>query len=325
MSLVLCLELILRTSFFLVGIPGNILILLFFMFGRPRCSGGTRRTSYQVFISLIAIVDLVTCLFHEVMILLLALNEKDRSALGMFACRYVYFIPLISSDVSLWMLFWLSYDRFRRIARPLRKQITVFQAIIAFMLTVILILVNYVPYFGIHEFNTETRNCRNYREPKPIYKLITNCSYTFIIILPIIVIVVLYYKARNILHRQDAFVRSNSVTQQRNATRCRHYTAIKTLKTLTILMIFTGAFPRVSLLTQYAVTLYMTHLRETLLFYVLRCVVYNVLIINNVINVFVYFHRIREFRMFIVRDISGKRQCRSANNTSFIGSVQRRD
>lgn len=284
-------EIIFRSIILLIGVPGNILIIYYF-YKKYRCDSHIG----SFLVALLALTDVITCLTRAINIILTLFD--DVLGYGYIACKYLYFVPIILSDISLLVLLMFSYHRYRQITKPFAKCLNKTAVSLLYFAFYPIAAVSYLPYFDSHMVSTNMKVCRAYRHPKSILVLmVTNFFYGFVnVIIPVVGIVVLYTRARSTLKNQAVFVRECSqLKDQFN----HNIIAMRTLKTLTVIMLATITFPRCLLLVQYGLTLHVENFSLSYTYYVIRCVVYNVLISNNAINVFVYLHHIKEFRIFV--------------------------
>lgn len=296
LKLLLYMEITFRSIIFFIGVPGNILIMYYFF---NKYQNELHVSSLVT--TLLALTDFITCLIRAVNILLTAFDAALGH--GYVACEYMYFMPIILTDVSLLTLLMFSYHRYRLITKPFAKCFSETVVILLYLMCYPLAAVSYIPYFDSHVVGANIKICRAYRHPKSIMVLmVTNFFYGFVnVIIPVASIVVFYRRVRSTLKKQAAFVRQSSQLKDEFN---HNMVAAKTLKTLTVLMLATIAFPRCLLIVQYGLTLHVENFSSSYTYYIIRCVVYNILVTNNAINVFVYFHHIKEFRRFVFNKIN---------------------
>ena len=106
------------TSLFIavIGIPGNLAILYFFLM---KC--WKRINSYYLFIIYLAFSDLMVCFTRFVVISTLYFASESLTAT--LLCKNAWFIATEISTTSIWILCGLSLDRYRKITKPLAKQL----------------------------------------------------------------------------------------------------------------------------------------------------------------------------------------------------------
>ncbi|KAH3859240.1 hypothetical protein DPMN_101956 [Dreissena polymorpha] len=99
----------------LVGIIGNVLILI--IYGRRRDGG-----NFRCFVLMMATIDLTSCITISPGEIYILLNWYDNPYI--WICKAKTFFNVFTSWGSAWILFLLAIDRYRKICRPLRWQIT---------------------------------------------------------------------------------------------------------------------------------------------------------------------------------------------------------
>jgi len=287
-------EIVCRTVIFLIGVPGNLLVFYFFLLIKR----SQNFVMFNFLISCMAFTDLIACIFPEISLVMTVLLDEN------FACKYFYFIPMLSSELSLSILFFMSLDRYRRITKPFGRQCTktVFQVFTAlFIISAVLV---YSPYFDMHYLNKKMRICETDSPPSNKFVLVaTHIGYALIVFAPILAIVAFYLTTRRFLNNQHKFVKqmSQSKATGKDISISNHtITAVRTLKTLTMIMLITVLLPRIFLTIQYSLTIYSARFRDSRVFYGIRSLVYNILISNNAINIFVYMYHIKGFRKFVL-------------------------
>lgn len=124
-----------------VGIIGNILTIIFY-----GSKVKMKKTSTLVLIKLLAVLDLIVCFLCFTTIADLFVNILFTNAI---LCKVMYFFDhwfVVSSVLTLWLI---SIDRYRRMCKPLGKQLTVKSATVAviFLSTVSMV-------FSTHDFIT---------------------------------------------------------------------------------------------------------------------------------------------------------------------------
>ncbi|XP_066922854.1 muscarinic acetylcholine receptor M3-like [Clytia hemisphaerica] len=109
----------------LVGIPGNLFILVFFI-----RSEKYRESSYRYFLLHLAVSDLLTCCLIP-LTKIPVLFTRGRWTTGHFSCQFLYPLTWMSVANSAWILCGLCWDRYKSISKPLdgrltKKQITIY-------------------------------------------------------------------------------------------------------------------------------------------------------------------------------------------------------
>ncbi|XP_053382725.1 cholecystokinin receptor type A-like [Mercenaria mercenaria] len=107
-----------------IGIIGNILTISFYGFR-------AKRTPTFTLIKLLAIVDLIVCFLCFTTIADLCVNIKFTSAV---LCKLMYFLDHWSMQSSVLILWIISIHRYRRLCKPVGRQLTVKSATIAVIL-----------------------------------------------------------------------------------------------------------------------------------------------------------------------------------------------
>lgn len=162
--------------FAIVGIIGNILTIIFYGFK-------IKKTPTFVLILLLAIVDLIVCFLVFTTVADLCVNIMFTSEI---LCKCMYFLDhwlMLSSVMILWVI---SIHRYRRICRPLRRQLTVKTAKVSVVATTMFSMVYCTHVFVIYkpvELNISTSDisipyvighyCTNSDDPDLKYVLIT--------------------------------------------------------------------------------------------------------------------------------------------------------
>lgn len=99
---------------FVMGILGNVLIIVFFGFKMKQM------TSFRLFLIHLAITD---CLC-SIMAPFIYIHElvSPKWELGTVSCKVLPVIPSVTITISAWILCGISYERYRAIAHPLKKR-----------------------------------------------------------------------------------------------------------------------------------------------------------------------------------------------------------
>lgn len=101
---------------FVIGILGNILVMIFFSFKMKRL------TSYRLFIIHLAIADCVCSIIAPILYIYEVFSKKWQ--LGLISCKILPVIPNITVTVSAWILCGIAYERYRAIIYPLKRRFT---------------------------------------------------------------------------------------------------------------------------------------------------------------------------------------------------------
>ena len=103
---------------FCVGVPGNLLIIYFFLY---KLWKNKKLNTYNFLISHLAMADLIVCVLRMVTELPRWFNFDQ--VINDNIC-YLKSVTFIASDASLFILCLMSYDRFVKITKPLQQSIT---------------------------------------------------------------------------------------------------------------------------------------------------------------------------------------------------------
>ena len=112
---------VINWSFAFIGLLGNLLVITYFV--KLHQGSLKRMGSYHFILTLLAFVDLMACIsitffFH--------LETKREWWLGTFMCKYGYYLlQFVFSNLSLWLLVLLGFERYRNIVNPFGSRFTV--------------------------------------------------------------------------------------------------------------------------------------------------------------------------------------------------------
>jgi len=283
-------ELIGRTFKFVVGVPGNSIIAYYFF---TQCCN--RKTSFNMFVSLMAFLDLLVCSLREANVLM-RVFYVDKS-IANFSCRFMYEIPFIAADASLWILFGLSYDRYRKITKPLKRQLNGTHILATCVVPFFVSFLTYYPYIDSHKIDT-TRRCVLYRRIGFIAQIFNGTGYGVLFtLIPVISIVSCYCLTSRFIRRQSVLADDDP---QKKLEYERNKTALATMKLLTVVMESTVALPRIILASYYCLNIFYKDLRDAAYFPIIQSAVYSILFANNTINILVYMRHIKAFRDFVI-------------------------
>jgi len=287
-------EFISRTLKFIIGVPGNLLIVYYFF---TRCC--YRKTSFNLFVSLMALSDLLVCLLRETNVLM-RLFYVDKS-IANFSCRFMYEIPFIAADASLWILCGLSFDRYRKITKPLQKQLCKSQILTICLTPFFLSFVVYYTYIDSHKIDTTNQHCVKYRRINLIEQIFSGIGYIVLFTLIPVVTIVSCYRLTSRFIKQQSVLDDND--PQKKLEYERNKNALATMKPLPIIMVSTVALPRIILASYYGINIIYKGLRDETYFPIIQCLVYSILFANNTINVFVYMRHVQTFKKFVISHV----------------------
>ena len=125
-----------------VGLIGNAMVVFYY-----GCK--TRRTSNSVFICMVAVFDLLSCCLS------IPIEMVDLRFFYMFTnsglCKVLRFVNHMAAIGSALTLLMIAADRFRRICKPFKKQLTLGQSKIVCLVTVVVALVLSTPAFVFYQ------------------------------------------------------------------------------------------------------------------------------------------------------------------------------
>ncbi|XP_048733489.1 cholecystokinin receptor type A-like [Ostrea edulis] len=175
----------------LFGVPGNLTVLFVYLF---KFESSTHRT----FIVALAIIDLVGCVVCMPFEIIEMNFQYTFYAVG--ACKFFRFNNTFIALTSIFVIIGLSVDRYRRVCKPLKTQMTVFTAKIACGIAVLLaILLSWPILFLLGTrhvklpYNVTGYDCSTddkYRST--IYPMVHNAVLFLIFVFAIVLLMVIY-------------------------------------------------------------------------------------------------------------------------------------
>ncbi|XP_061174673.1 cholecystokinin receptor-like [Saccostrea echinata] len=175
----------------LLGVPGNLTVLFVYLF---KFDSSTHRT----FIVALAIIDLVgsvVCMPFEI----IEMNfQYTFYAVG--ACKFFRFNNTVVALTSVFLIIGLSFDRYRRVCRPLKTQMSVFKAkVFCCVAVIIAILFSWPVFFLIGTrhvrlpYNVTGYDCStDDRYKNTIYPVVLNGVLFLLFVFAIIFLTVIY-------------------------------------------------------------------------------------------------------------------------------------
>ena len=275
-----------NSSILSIGFLLNLIILYFFIQKSRRNPFST----HYFFIINIALSDAITCLSRVWFMISVMLSPQHTPLF----CR-IGEMPFMTADVSLWILLAISCDRYRKIIKPLHRQMDKRAA-------VLICVVSYTIAFGLHSRFALTDSFI----PNPYGACFTKdnigmrISLILLLILsitlPIALILTLNYRASKQLSASQNVTSDNrnNVLEYR-----RNLAASKTLNALTVLAIATALFPRLLVAVIYVLQA-KGFLKDSWSLNLLETS-YDVFFLNNALNFFVYLKFMTNFRHFVLR------------------------
>ena len=250
-----------------------------------------------------AAADLLTCLTR--IALLSSFMANDDTSVGRIACRWSE-TPFAICDVSLIMLIAMSFDRYRKITKPLCKQIDRKIGTILCVFFYILAVCAHLQFFfeGAFIFYPETRICAENISGAEN----TMLSIIAIIVIagttPIILILCFNFKTLRYLKTVKLFEENGNNAGNGRMTRLeykRNLTAAKTLRMFMILAVVTNFVPRV--LATIGFVVFTTNSASALMNEAWLSILYqtscDLIFASCAINFFVYLKFLKEFRAFV--------------------------
>ena len=323
MIYIVYIEIVIRTLILTIGCIGNFFLFQFFYNPSSNSQGGKKgrggrveriKTPYNIFIAHMAGVDLIVCVTHELNIILQTLPSTFYANIS---CKYLYLIPNLASDVSLIMLFWISFHRHRVICNPMstmmnkHKESSLLMAHMLCLGSYAVSIISYFPYFNGHVIDTESGLCRLNRPTSMLWIQITaNLYYGIVnVCVPIISIVMFYVRIRETLTQQREFVRDHASVSVKNSRLDgdkndndeynHNVVAMRTLRSLTILTMIMVGIPRLLTLVNYGFTIHDKFYRESNVNYVARLFIYNTVFMASAVNFLVYVRHVSEFKTYV--------------------------
>ena len=273
-----------------IGITGNLAILYFFLI---KC--WKRINSYYLFIIYLAFSDLTVCITRFVLITALYFAPETRTAT--LLCENTWFLGIGISNTSIWILCGLSFDRYRKITKPLARQQPKWLIHITCITPAFIGYWIYYPYNQTLKWDHANKDCSEAIEMSYGISITLFALHTILVcILPISTNIYANYRIGRYLNSNN-----DNIQIQQSEIHERNKRASSTLKSLTIIASITVFIPNVFITALYA-TYFMTNSFEIIpkeLYIILS----NVMFFNSIINVFVYWFHIKEFCSFYAKKI----------------------
>lgn len=271
-----------------IGLPGNLAILYFFLI-----KSWNGISSYYLFITFMAIADLLVCILHGAIVLPISLSPGTNNA--SILCKELYLLPLGISTTSVWILCGLSFDRFQKITKPLAKQISklLITGTCSFIIAIGHLI--FLPYKGSRVLDTKTATCQQTRHPSQDYIIsvfvfhIIVCM-TLICLIPIFMVYYFNYKINRSLRNQA------NVGSQQTDVYARNMRALCTLRCLTIATTTTVFLPICFLTVIYSI--YILSGDVTSIAPEILTLTETLPLVNSATNAVVYLVHIKEFKEY---------------------------
>ena len=295
---------------FVVGVPGNLLILIFFT-TRSRLS---KISLHHLLISLLALPDLLVCLGYTTMKFgkidfqadwrnEKVVNDNNKWVLGEMTCEYYKTFPIhVAPAISAWTLVGLSFERYWKITRPFHKPVKKKLVLLIIALLWFSAYCVTLPMTLSAVYDPVNLHCLNGEEKLPvgIHHLLVQ-SLLIECIIPCFFIFYLYTKLKKFLLLEETTTTLSSCNERNNNLAIeRRIKSIQTVKWLFILFLATMLPGRIVHASRIILSLQKAwtsdHYTEITLNIFQKCIY-----LNNTINIFIYSWKNREFRGFVLR------------------------
>ena len=287
--LIYCIHLITSLLIAVIGIPGNLTILYFFLI---KC--WKRINSYYLFIIYLAFSDLMVCITRFVQISILYFASESQIAT--LLCENTWFFATIISNTSIWILTGLSYDRYRKITKPLAKQLPRWCIHMACITPALIGYWIMYPYSQSMEWIPSLKGCDQVLEVPPRISVPAFTLHAILLCtLPISINIYTNYRITKHLDSEAG----NTAQIQESKIFERNKRAASTLKSLTIIASITVFIPNVLLTILYGA--YLMSKSHDVIPNEFFSGLSNLMYFNSTINAFVYWFRIKEFRSFYAK------------------------
>ena len=280
----------------LAGLLGNIIIIVYFIkINKIRIK---RMSTYHFLIILLAITDLAAIIsgcIYSIVFNKSTINN-DQETWGWLAEIKESFVT-----TSCWMLPLLYYDRYRSIVHPFDRRM---KKKVAFYFWICILVVRILIYVvSIFVLGRNDELSQDYFKEEILVSVVVVCIDC---VLPFIALIFSYWKisrylAKNNINKTTSATASTS--SQIQSRRDTNKIASKTIRNLVILNVCLVWPGRILVLALFSYFLgdFTFLLERYLLFTVLKEIAYVLILLNNVVNVFVYAVMIKDFRSFLWR------------------------
>lgn len=279
------------------GILGNGFIILYFRF-RSR-----RRSSYSLFITLLAAADGTTCVFG--LLFVWVQITMDRWPYGPFVCKYIYPLENATNITACWIVAGMAYERYRGIVYPMCKNFNKRLVYVYCGTCLFISVLAILPLFIAFE-ETNQRECGSHK----LYQLLTPngliaylvAVFVVQITLPLLCMVYFYLKIKRCLLGKQRFVQTLDQIDRKQLQRSR--AVLRVL--LMIIVVFSLSLIPYDLFNVIHYITYFHYPNSS--FYkslssgdvkILYTVISQMFYLNSVINCFVYAGCNKEFRDFL--------------------------
>ena len=270
-----------------VGIPGNLLILYFFL---VKC--WNRISSYYLFIIYLAVIDLLVCCYQS--FIYITILSSSRSKLASFICKDMSLISLGISTASVWIFWGLSFDRYRKITKPFAKQLPKWFIHVLCIFVMICGHLYYVPYEGARSIDEKTSTCTMHEVPTDT--IISTFVFHAVVCLACMSVIpismILYFNVKISRQLKD----QRNADFQQSETFSRNQKASSTIKWLTIVTGVSVFIPIGFLNVIYSMYLFSKDV--SIVSSELLSITESLPCINSVCNVFIYWLHVKEFKDF---------------------------
>ncbi|XP_052763586.1 probable G-protein coupled receptor 19 [Mya arenaria] len=216
------------------GLVGNVFVVIYYGFR-------ARKSTHSLFICTVAIYDLISCgisIPFEIVDLRLFITFEDSTA-----CKVLRFVNHFAAIGSICILLEIAIDRFRRICRPVQKQLNHQQAKLACGLSVVVSVVYSWPTFvfytsvpvDVRSKNGQTvtgHDCTTTKEKEySVYLLVFNFFYMASFVVVAVILCVLYSLVGRMLVKHNHKMTAAKPTSEGIETSLTDDTTAKTKQT----------------------------------------------------------------------------------------------
>ena len=276
-----------------VGIFGNVLAI--FILLKRKMEG--RMNIYEKILLSMAVNDILSLLANCWFSNLFAL--ENGYAIGWFACKIVFPIVDCFSFVSSLSLLLISYVRRRAIITPMAEKITGKKLLVIiaciWLLALISVMIMPIIYTRVIDVGLIRPVCV-YQPPLHVRNTVVCVHLTMLLFIPTFVMWLFYWQIRDKLF-ESLKVLSEAPSRVLEQRRRDNIQATKMI--ITVSMVFSVT----NILYFIAVFINMLHekvVRTALWFYIYHDVTYYIILLNNVINCFIYCVFMRSYRKIVM-------------------------
>ena len=231
--------------------------------------------------------------------------KNEQWIFGDFTCKFLFAIPTkVAPTVSCWNLVLLSYERYRRLTRPFDRKIRKRDlTVVCLFIWLVFYWLHYFELFHIDDYG----QCTGY---SPLVAQGVDGSEEILFftgILPILFMDCFVPAAfMLVFYRRISkyVIKSQQAVQNEQSLQLRRIKAALTLKRLLILYVISVFVARIILAAIICYTTFYrgpTTVNEDFGIIVTMSILDSLLYTNNVLNVFIYAHMMKDFRHFVIK------------------------